>query len=61
VETLMPRGSDRQWPLLTAGGAFIGFNFYLWTRPITQGQLCLISVPLAGVAFAGFMWHLLRE
>jgi hypothetical protein len=39
----------------------MGFNFYLWTLPITQGQLCLISLPLAAIAFAGFMWHLLRE
>jgi hypothetical protein len=55
------RRSDRLWPLLAAGAAFIGLNFYLWTLPITKSQLFLISLPLGAAAFTGFMWHLLRE
>lgn len=40
---------------------FVGFNFYLWSRPITQFQLFLISLPLGLGAFAGFIWCVGRK
>jgi hypothetical protein len=45
--------------LVLAGMGFIGFNFVLWSLPLTQLQLFLISVPLGAAAFAAFLWYLL--
>ncbi len=47
--------------MLLAGPGFIGFNFYLWTLPLTQMQLFLISVPLGAAAFAAFLRYLLSR
>ena len=45
--------------LLLAGLGFIGFNFFLWTLPLTPPQLFLISVPVGIAAFLRYL--LLRQ
>jgi hypothetical protein len=47
--------SRRDWIVTLAVIAFVAGNFYLWSLPISQSQLFLISVPLGVVAFAAFM------
>jgi nitrogen fixation-related uncharacterized protein len=43
-------------PLTLAMASYVGLNVYLWTLPIPQTQLFLISVALGIVAIAGFFW-----
>jgi hypothetical protein len=35
---------------------FIAINLYLWSLPITQLQLLLISGPLGVIHFSLFLW-----
>jgi hypothetical protein len=46
----------RQLPLLFAVCGFAALNFYLWSCPITQMQLFLISIAEAVVAYPACFW-----
>lgn len=54
--TSWTRLTIRDWAVSLATLAFVGLNFFLWSLPITQAQLFLISLPLGVVAFAAFIW-----
>ena len=41
------------WPPIVAFVAFTAVNLWLWTRPIEQAELFLISLPLGAVYFWG--------
>jgi hypothetical protein len=51
----------RDWIVALAVLAFVGLNFYLWSLPISQTMLFLISLPLGVVALAAFMWFAPRK
>jgi hypothetical protein len=51
----------RDWIVTLAVLAFVGLNFYLWSLPISQVMLFLISLPLGVVALAAFMWFAPRK
>jgi hypothetical protein len=40
---------------------FVALNFYLWSLPISQLLLFLISLPLSAAAFAAFLRYAMRE
>jgi len=41
--------------------AFVGLNFWLWSLPIPQLQLFLLSLPLGIGAFFAFLKYAMRE
>lgn len=58
--TLFAPPEKREWLLILAVLAFVALNVFLWTLPISQVQLFLVSVPLGMGAFAGFIWYVGR-
>jgi len=42
-------------------GAFFAINLWLWSLPISQQVLFLLTVPLGILYFIGFMWYVMRS
>jgi hypothetical protein len=55
VAAILSPLSRRDWIVIAAVIAFVAFNFYLWSLPISQHTLFLISTPLGAAALAIFM------
>lgn len=53
---LRPPLSVRDWMLVAGVVAFVAFNFFLWSLPISQTELVHITVPLGFIALLAFAW-----
>jgi hypothetical protein len=51
----------RDWSAILVLLGFVALNFYLWSLPISQLLLFLISLPLSAAAFAAFLRYAMRE
>ena len=47
--------------MMVATLAYVAFNFWLWSSPISQGLLLVVSVLLGIAAFGAFLWYVVRE
>lgn len=53
--------AGRDWRAILVLAGFVALNFYLWSLPVSQLALFLISLPLGAAAFAAFLWYAMRE
>jgi hypothetical protein len=51
----------RELQLILLVGAFVAFNLFLWSQPMSMGLLLAISLPLGVAAFAAFLWLVQRD
>jgi len=58
---LGPQLSMRDWAATIAVLIFTAFNVFLWTLPISQTALFLITFPLGVAALLAFMWFAPRR
>ena len=58
---LGPHLSVRDWTVTIAVLIFAAFNVFLWTLPISQTDLFLITFPLGIAALLAFMWFAPRR
>ena len=56
IAALAPRLTTRDWVVTAAVLAFVAVNMFLWTLPISQTALFLISLPTGLAALVAFMW-----
>jgi hypothetical protein len=61
IAALGPRLSVRDWILTVAVLAFVAVNFFLWSLPISQYQLFLITAPLGFAALIAFTYFAPRQ
>ena len=50
----------RDWQLTGMVVAFVAFNFYLWSLPLTPERLFVIATPIGVGVFALFLWLVRR-
>jgi hypothetical protein len=61
IAALGPRLTLRDWMMIVALLAFVALNVFLWSLPISQTVLFLITFPLGVAGLLAFMWFVQRE
>ena len=61
IAALGPRLSARDWAVAMAVLAFAALNMFLWTLPMTQTKLFLLSFPVGLAAIVAFTWYVGRD
>lgn len=51
----------RDWQMLAAGAIYFAANVYLWSLPISNLLLLLITAPMGLAVYAALFWYVMRE